>query len=161
MHGVSSLSARPICYRFKYVIFVSKPDTSIDIFGFLFVKRKMSIDILLSETEALPLPMDVLHKMAGKGDACKVITYDDIARAHKLSDILNEKHPYAIVLVMDKKKGGSVGHYVAIWLTGKKEVSFFDAYAHRVKALLDLMGNSDALIRLVHAAGRTLSPNKK
>jgi hypothetical protein len=33
----------------------------------------MSIDILLRDTEALPLPMDVLHKMAGKGNACKVI----------------------------------------------------------------------------------------
>jgi hypothetical protein len=120
----------------------------------------MSIDIVLRETEALPLEMKVLHKMAGKGDACKVITYDDIAKAHKLSDILNEKHPYAIVLVMDKKKGGSVGHYVAIWLQ-EKDVYFFDAYAHRVKALLELMGNTDALIRLVHAAGRTLVPNKK
>jgi hypothetical protein len=66
-------------------------------------KEKMSVDILLRETEALPLPMDVLHKMAGKGNACKVITYDDIAKAHKLSDILNSKHPYAIVLVMDHK----------------------------------------------------------
>jgi hypothetical protein len=59
----------------------------------------MSIDILLRETEALALPMDVLHKMAGKGDACRVVTYDDIAKAHKLSDILNEKHPYAIILI--------------------------------------------------------------
>ena len=62
---------------------------------------------------------------------------------------------------MDKKHGGSIGHYVCAWLQGQKEVFFFDPYAHRVQALLDLMGNSDALIRLVHAAGRTLSPNKK
>jgi hypothetical protein len=127
---------------------------------FNFKREKMSVDILLKETEALPLPMDVLHKMAGKGNACRVITYDDIAKAHKLSDVLNETHPYAIVLVMDHKKGGSVGHYIAIWLRDKK-VFFFDAYAHRVKALLDLMGNSDALIRLVHAADCTLVPNKK
>jgi hypothetical protein len=62
---------------------------------------------------------------------------------------------------MDKKHGGSIGHYVAAWLHGEKDVAFFDAYAHRVQALLDLMGSSDALIRLVHGAGRTLSPNKK
>jgi hypothetical protein len=121
----------------------------------------MSIDILLRETEALPLPMDVLHKMAGKGDKCRVCTYDDIAKAHQLSEILNEKTPYAIVLIADHKKGGDIGHYVSVWLHGQNEVLFFDAYAHRVKALLDLMGNSDALIRLVHAAGRTIVPNKK
>jgi hypothetical protein len=64
------------------------------------------------------------------------------------------------VLIADKKKGGEVGHYVATWIRGK-QVFFFDAYAHRVQALLDLMGNSDALIRLVHEAGCTLVPNKK
>ena len=104
--------------------------------------------------------MDVLHKMCGKGDACKIIEYKEIEKAQNLSEILNEKHPYAIILIMDKKNGGSIGHYVCTWIRGK-QVFFFDAYAHKVQALLDLMNNSDALIRLVHAAGCTISPNKK
>ena len=49
----------------------------------------MSVDVLLRDTEALPLPMDVLHKMAGKGEECRVIKYDDITRAENLSEILS------------------------------------------------------------------------
>lgn len=44
----------------------------------------MSIDKLLRDTEALPLPMRVLGKMAGKGDRCRVIDYEEVEKAQRL-----------------------------------------------------------------------------
>jgi hypothetical protein len=102
----------------------------------------MSIDILLEKCEALPLAMDCLGKMAGKGNKCRVIKYEDIQNATSLDQILNSTHPYAIVLIMDKRKGGKVGHYIAIWLQGKN-VMWYDSYAHKVKELLDLLNNGN------------------
>ena len=121
----------------------------------------MSIDILLRDTEALPLGLDVLPKMAGKGDQCRAIEYSQIEKAAHLSEILNETHPYAIILVMDKREPQSkIGHYVCAWLKGN-DVFYFDSYAHRVQRLLALLKNSTALIKLVHAAGKRLVPNRK
>ncbi len=50
----------------------------------------MSIDRLLRDTEAVPLPMDVLPQMAGKGHRCRAIMYDKVVSAHKLTDIINQ-----------------------------------------------------------------------
>ena len=77
----------------------------------------MSIDRLLQDTEATPLPMDVLSKMCGKGHRCRAIMYDKVETADSLDEIINKTHPYAILLIMDKRSPQSnVGHYCALWL---------------------------------------------
>ena len=61
--------------------------------------------------------MEVLGQMAGKGHRCRTITYDKVEQAEKLSEIINEQHPYAILLIFDKRdRNNKVGHYVAIFL---------------------------------------------
>ena len=78
----------------------------------------MSIDRLIRDSEAVPLPMDdVLGKMCGKGHRCRAITYDKVEQAEKLSEIVNEQHPYAILLIFDKRDPeNKVGHYVGLFL---------------------------------------------
>ena len=63
----------------------------------------MSIDRLLQDTEATPLPMDVLSKMCGKGNRCRALMYDKVETADSLDEIINKTHPYAILLIMDKR----------------------------------------------------------
>lgn len=103
----------------------------------------MSIDRLLRDTEAIPLPMDVLGKMAGQGHRCRAITYEKVEQAEKLSEIVNEQHPYAILLIFDKRDPAQkVGHYVALFLQGKesgwKTVVFWDPYGMKVNKLMHL-----------------------
>ena len=78
----------------------------------------MSIDRLIRDSEAVPLPMDsVLGKMCGKGHRCRAITYDKVEQAEKLSEIVNQQHPYAILLIFDKRDPKQkVGHYVGLFL---------------------------------------------
>ena len=77
----------------------------------------MSIDRLLRDTEAAPLPMEVLGQMAGKGHRCRAISYDKVEQAEKLSEIVSEQHPYAILLIFDKRDPKQkVGHYVGLFL---------------------------------------------
>ena len=121
----------------------------------------MSIDRLLRDTEATPLPMDVLSKMCGKGPKCRAIMYDKVETAKSLDEIVNQTHPYAILLIMDKRdQDSNVGHYCALWLQGQK-VMWMDPYGNSVDVLMKLTQNKNNLMQLVRSSGKTISMNKK
>ncbi len=114
----------------------------------------MSIDRLLRDTEALPLEMDILNKMAGKGDKCRALPYSKVEQADKLEDIINETHPYAILLVMDNRTPeAKVGHYVTCFYKNgdphSNVVIFFDPYGMKINKLMSLTRNRDNLMRLI------------
>ena len=132
-------------------------------------KNKMSIDRLLRETEAVPLGTEVLGKMAGKGHKTRVIMYDKVEQADKLEEIVNQEHPYAILLIMDKRTPDSkVGHYCCVFLQGgggekgeKNTVNWFDPYGNKLNKLMQLTRNKNNLMRLVRESGKKLVMNTK
>ena len=125
-------------------------------------KNKMSIDRLLRETEAVPLATEILGKMAGKGHKTRVIMYDKVEQADKLEEIVNQEHPYAILLIMDKRTPDSmVGHYCATFLQGENTVVWFDPYGNKLNKLMQLTRNKNNLMRLVRESGKKLIMNTK
>ena len=122
----------------------------------------MSIDRVLKDTEALPLEMDILGKMAGKGDRTRVMQFSKVEQAKHLSEIINEQHPYCIILIMDNRTPeAKVGHYVCLLLRDNgKEVVFFDSYGHALSPLLKLLKHSNKINLLIKESGKRLSMNR-
>ncbi len=123
----------------------------------------MSIDRILRDTEAAPLEMSVLARMAGKAHKARVIMFEKLENAKHLDEIINKTHRYAILLIYDKRtKDNRVGHYLAIFLRGPdlNEVVFFDSYGHRLTPLLKLLNHSNAVVRLIKESGKKLSMNR-
>ncbi len=50
----------------------------------------MSIDRLIRDSEAVPIAMDILGKMCGKGHRARSMTYDKVEQAENLSEIVNQ-----------------------------------------------------------------------